>query len=320
MRDSDIVDLTGKMDKDGTLHWDVPAGNWTILRMGYSLTGAKNRPSVPAGSGYEVDKLSAKYVQEYFKATWTRCRQHLGDLIGSTRPVHDDGQLGSGHAELDRRDDRRVPAPPRLRSDAYLPVLAGRVVGSADVSDRFLWDFRRTLADMFADNFYGTMDGELHKQGMKAYAEASGVALEIPEDTLLNKSQIDIPMAEFWVHALHPESMYYVDVRGAASAAHVYGKPLVATESFTGGGYESPYTLKKIADYWFAQGVNRLVFHTSAQQPLDTKPGNTMVGTHINRNITWAELAQAVHDVRRARLLSCCSRADPVADLAYLSA
>ena len=68
----DIVDLTGKMDKDGTLHWDVPAGNWTILRMGYSLTGARNRPSVPAGSGLEVDKLSAKYVQQYFTGTWIR--------------------------------------------------------------------------------------------------------------------------------------------------------------------------------------------------------------------------------------------------------
>ena len=171
-------------------------------------------------------------------------------------------------------------------------MLAGRVVENADVSDRFLWDFRRTLADLYAGDFYGTMDSELHKLGMKAYSEASGVALEIPEDTLLNKSHIDIPMAEFWVRALHPESMYYVDVRGAASAAHVYGKPLVATETFTGGGYEAPYTLKKIADYWFTQGVNRLVFHTSAEQPLDTKPGNTMVGTHINRNITWAELAK----------------------------
>ena len=135
---------------------------------------------------------------------------------------------------------------------------------------------------------------------MKSYSEASGVALEIPEDTLLNKSKVDIPMGEFWVHALHPESMYYVDVRGAASAAHVYGKPIVATESFTGGGYESPFTLKKVADYWFAQGVNRLVFHTSAQQPLDTKPGNTMVGTHINRNITWAEMANPF-------MTLCCS-------------
>jgi hypothetical protein len=124
-------------------------------------------------------------------------------------------------------------------------------------------------------------------------------------------------MAEFWVHALHPESMYYVDVRGAASAAHAYGKPIVATESFTGGGYESPYTLKKIADYWFAQGVNRLVFHTSAQQPLDTKPGNTMVGTHINRNITWAEQARPFMTYV-ARTSYMLQQGRPVADIAYL--
>jgi hypothetical protein len=103
----------------------------------------------------------------------------------------------------------------------------------------------------------------------------------------------------------------------AASAAHVYGKTLVATESFTGGGYETPYTLKKVGDYWFAQGVNRIVFHTSAHQPLDTKPGNTMVGTHINRNITWAEQAGPFMTYL-ARHSFMLQQGLFVADLAYL--
>jgi len=305
------------MDKDGTLRWDVPEGHWTVLRMGYSLTGARNRPSVPAGSGLEVDKLSSKYVQEYFKGYMDPMRAHLGDLVGSTVQYM---TMDSWEAGMQNWTDDMIPEFRKRRGydpTPYLPVLAGRVVESADVSDRFLWDFRRTLADLYAGDFYGTMDSELHKLGMKAYSEASGVALEIPEDTLLNKSHIDIPMAEFWVRALHPESMYYVDVRGAASAAHVYGKPLVATETFTGGGYEAPYTLKKIADYWFTQGVNRLVFHTSAQQPLDTKPGNTMVGTHINRNITWAEMAKPFMTYV-ARVSYMLQQGNPVADLAYL--
>ena len=313
----EIVNLTGKMDKDGTLHWDVPEGRWTILRMGYSLTGARNRPSVPAGSGLEVDKLSSKYVQQYFAGYMNPMKAHLGDLIGSTVQYM---TLDSWEAGMQNwTDDMIAEFQSRRGYDPtpYLPVLAGRVVESADASDRFLWDFRRTLADLYAGEFYGTVDSELHKIGMKAYSEASGVALEIPEDTLLNKSHIDIPMAEFWVHALHPESMYYVDVRGAASAAHVYGKPLVATETFTGGGYESPYTFKKIADYWFTQGVNRLVFHTSAEQPLDTKPGNTMVGSHINRNITWAELAKPFMTYV-ARVSYMLQQGSPVADLAYL--
>src|SRR5215510_1701283 len=124
-------------------------------------------------------------------------------------------------------------------------------------------------------------------------------------------------MGEFWVRDLHPRLMYLQDVRGAASAAHVYGKPLAGAEAFTGGGYESPFTLKKVADYWLAQGINRMVFHTSAHQPLDTKPGNRMVGTHINRNITWAEQAGPVMTYF-ARQLFMLQQGRFVADLAYL--
>jgi hypothetical protein len=314
---NDIIDLTSHMRPDGTLDWDVPAGHWTVLRMGYSLTGARNRPSVPAGSGYEVDKLNSTYVRQYFSGYVDPLQQHLVSLLGSTTHYM---TMDSWEAGMQNWTDDMIVQFTRRRGydpRPWLPVLAGRVVESAALSDRFLWDFRRTLADMYADEFYATMSDELHKRGMEDYAEASGVALEIPEDTLLNKSKIDIPMAEFWVPALHPESMYYVDVRGAASTAHVYGKPIVAAESFTGGGYESPFTLKKIADYWFAQGVNRLVFHTSAQQPLDTPPGNTMVGTHINRNITWAEEARPFMDYV-ARVSFLLQQGSFVADLAYL--
>jgi hypothetical protein len=311
------VDLTGKMDADGTLHWKPPAGAWRVLRMGYADTGARNRPSVPAGSGLEVDKLSPKYVSEYVKGYLDPIQSALGGLMGD-HPSY--VTMDSWEAGMQNwTDTMTADFKARRGYDPmpYLPVLAGHVVQSAEVSDRFLWDFRRTLADMFADNFYGTMETELNNRGLKTYAEASGVALEIPEDTLENKKHIDVPMAEFWVHALHPESEYYVDVRGAASAGHVFGKPVIAAESFTGGGYESPYTLKKVADYWFAQGINRLVFHTSAHQPLDTKPGNTMVGTHINRNITWAEQAGGFMTyVSRTEYMLQQGRF--VADIAYL--
>ncbi len=199
----------------------------------------------------------------------------------------------------------------------YLPVLTSRVVDSAEVSDRFLWDFRRTLADMWADHHYGTMSERLKEHGIGIYAEAAGVSLEMPEDTLLNKSKVEIPMGEFWVRDLHPRLMYFQDVRGAASASHVYGKPLVGAESFTGGGYESPFTLKKVGDYWMAQGVNRIVVHTSAHQPLDTKPGNTMVGTHLHRNITWADQA-APFITYLSRNSFLLQQGQFVADIAYL--
>lgn len=315
--DSQVMDLTSKMAADGTLQWEVPGGRWTIQRFGYSLTGAKNRPAVATGSGYEVDKLSRKHVEAYYHGYFDPLAAVLGPLFGkSLRYV----TMDSWEAGMQNWTDEMLTEFQQRRGynpTPYLPALSGRVIDSGDVSDRFLWDFRRTLADMFADNHYGTMARLLHGHGIGIYAEAAGVSMEVIEDTLLNKSQVDIPMGEFWVRALHPELQYCVDVRGAASAAHAYGKPLVATESFTGGGYEAPFTLKKISDYWFAQGVNRLVFHTSAEQPLDSKPGNTMVGTHINRNITWAELA-APFMIYLSRSSFMLQQGLFVADVAYL--
>ena len=312
-----IVDLTSMMAPDGRLRWDVPAGRWLIQRLGYVPTGARNRPATGPGSGLEADKLSAEHMEAYFHGYLDPIAQALGPLFGRSLQylVMDSWEAGMQNWTDDmigqfRRRRGYDPTP-------YLPAMTGYVVGSADASDRFLWDFRRTLADMWADYHYGTMTRLLEARGMGTYAEAAGVSLEIPEDTLLNKKNVTIPMGEFWVRDLHPRLMYLQDVRGAASASHVYGKPLTAAESFTGGGYESPFTLKKVGDYWLAQGINRMVFHTSAHQPLDTKPGNTMVGTHINRNITWAEQAGPVMTYF-ARQLFMLQQGRFVADLAYL--
>lgn len=312
-----LVRLTGKMAADGTLRWQVPAGTWTIMRFGYSLTGAKNRPARPGGLGYEVDKLSPRDVRNYLHDYLDSLAAVLGPLYGSTLQYV---TLDSWEADMQNWTEDMPAEFFRRRGydlTPYLPALAGHIVGSAAISDRFLWDFRRTLADMFAENFYGTVSGFLHPQGIRTYGEASGVSLVIPEDALLTKKQVDIPMGEFWVHPLHPESMYYVDVRGAASAAHTYGKPYVAAESFTGGGYQDPYTLKKVADYWFAQGVNRIVLHNAALQPLDTKPGNMMVGTRFDRNITWAGLARPFMDYL-SRTSALLQQGRFVADIAYL--
>jgi len=317
IKTKDIINLTDKMSPDGTLNWDVPEGKWTIMRFGYTLTGAKNRPAVPAASGLEVDKLSKKHTESYIRQYTDPLAKALGPLFGKSLQYV---LMDSWEAGIQNWTDEMITEFQKRRGydpTPFLPAMAGKVVQSAEVSDRFLWDFRRTLVDMFAENHYGTITDYLHKQGVKTYAEAQGVSLESTEDALLDKKYVDIPMGEFWVKDLHPSSMYFEDCRGAASAAHIWGKGIAAAEAFTGGNYESPYTLKKISDYWFTQGINRLVFHTSAHQPLDTKPGNTMVGTHINRNITWAEKA-APFMTYLARNAYMLQKGLYVADIAYM--
>jgi (4-O-methyl)-D-glucuronate---lignin esterase len=325
---NNVVDLTSKMRPDGSLDWQVPAGKWTIMRFGYSLTGEKNHPATREATGYEVDKLSHKYVENYAKNYVDMISGALGPYFGkSFRYFLMDSWEAS---DQNWTDDMAAEFRRRRGYDltVYLPVLTGRVIDSADVSERFLWDFRRTIADLLAENHYAVATQYFHKSGVGLYAEAMGSGLPTVGDGLLNKGQVDIPMGEFWTTLpTQPDTPDHpADVREASSAAHIYGKPIVATESFTSMPYipawgQSPFYLKPIGDAYLAAGVNRIIFHTADQQPFVDdahKPGMTLgfFGQHDGRNITWAEQAVA-WNTYLARCSYLLQQGRYVADLAY---
>ena len=324
----DIVDLTSKMGKDGTLNWEVPAGRWVIMRMGYSLTGEKNHPATREATGYEVDKLSHKDVENYARQYVEMISGAMGQYFGKSFRsfLMDSWEANNQNWTDDMIEQFRTrrgydPTP-------FLPVLTGRVIESADVSDRFLWDFRRTIADLLAENHYRTAREYFNQHGVGLYAEAMGVGMPTIGDGLLNKGQVDVPMGEFWtpLPGQADEASYLADVREAASASHIYGKPFTATESFTSmpmipAWAQSPFYLKRIGDRFFTVGVNRIVFHTSDQQPFVDdahKPGMTLgpFGQHYTRNITWAEQAVA-WNTYLARCSYMLQQGKYSADLAY---
>ncbi|RYU94439.1 glycosyl hydrolase [Emticicia agri] len=338
---NEMIDLTSKLKIDGTLEWQVPAGNWTILRLGYSLTGAKNGPAIGDATGLEVDKLNKEHLLSYMSQWSNPLATALGNLYGKSLKYflvdsyEADAQNWSENIVTEFKN-RRGYDPIR-----YLPTLSGYIVDNAEVSDRFLWDYRLTIADLLVDNHYAALTEFAHKQGIKTYGEVGGISMPIIQDALRNKGAVDIPMGEFgmtqglgsgaekdWTSPADLENQkayggandrlnaHQADVREVASAGHIYGKKVVAAESWTGGGYEAPADLKFIGDYWSTQGINQFIFHTSAHQPLDTKPGNTMVGTHFHRNITWAEQAKPFVDyITRNQYLLQEGRF--VADIAY---
>ena len=299
---SRVVDLTAKMNKDGRLDWDVPAGKWVILRMGASLTGQKNGPAPPEATGYEVDKLSRRHVEAYLHGYLDPVAEATGPYFGKSLRylLMDSWEAGMQNWSEEMLDEFRA----RRGYDArpYLPVLTGRVVESTEVSERFLWDFRRTIADLLADNHYALATEYLARRGIKVYGESAGTNSPMFQDALQNKGHADIPMGEFW--ALPPggahRPAHLTDIREAASAAHVYGKPLVASESFTSfvpGWNDPPSALKWLGDYFMTLGVNRFVIHTSVHQPfVDRRPGFTLgpFGQHYTRNNTWAEQSRGL--------------------------
>jgi hypothetical protein len=325
---SNVVDLTSELRPDGSLDWNVPAGKWVIQRLGYSLTGKKNHPATREATGFEVDKLSRKHVDNYVKNYVSMVSGALGGNFGKGFRyfLMDSWEAGNQNwtddMVLEFRKRRGYDPTP------FLPVLTGRVIESADVSERFLWDFRRTIADLAAENHYGAATEYFNQHGVGLYAEAMGTGLPTIGDGLLDKGQVDIPMGEFWIspHDEDLDDVYLTDMVEAASAAHIYGKKVVAAESFTSypgipAWGQSPYDLKRLGDAALAAGINRIVFHTSDAQPFVDdahKPGMTLgpFGQHYTRNITWAEQA-VVWNTYLARCSYLLQQGLFVADLAY---
>lgn len=295
---SEVVDLTEYMSDDGVLRWNVPEGNWRVLRMGWSLTGQTNGPASIEATGLEVDKFNRDHVSAYIEHYLGMYEDVIGkDLIGENGLSHllNDSfeALGSNWTEdiLLEFEARRGyhPLP-------WLPVLTGKVVGSAADSDRFLWDFRRTLSDLIVDEHYEEISRALETRGMQRYSEAHEGLRAFPGDGMEVKRSADVPMGAQWAGE---GTIWNPDLLESASVAHVYGQNLVAAESFTalGNSYNfSPSDLRATADTMMANGVNRFVIHTSVHQPFnDVGPGFGLgpFGQWFTRHETWAEQAHA---------------------------
>lgn len=280
-----IINLTTKMNADGLLEWNVPEGDWIILRLGHTPTGKENAPAVTGGQGLECDKMSRVAVDVYWKGGIKPILDKLGSLVGSSlvNCIIDSYEVGCNNWTVGFREEFK-----RLRRYDCLPYLltiAGYYVDSGEVTERFLWDFRRTVGDLMSQNYYGYFRELCHQEGLKLSIEPYGG----PFECLQVGAMGDIVMSEFW----SGENIFFDSPKFVASAAHVNGKTLVGAESFTnlGGWTDHPATLKPIGDRAWIEGINRLIFHTYVHQPWNVAPGLTLgtYGLDFNRLNTWWE-------------------------------
>jgi len=306
IRKADVLDLASKLHEDGTLDWTPPAGDWIVMRLGYSLTGRENHPASPEATGLEVDKLDPVAVQAYFDNYLDQYKDATSGLMGKKGlqfVVTDSWEAGVANWT-----GRMMPEFEKRRHYSmvpWLPVLTGRVVESAEASDRFLWDLRATLGELVAEYHYDQLTTILHARDMGRYTEShEGPGRAFIGDGMEVKRTADVPMSAMWTpggfgrdEAAGVAPHYQADVRESASVAHVYGQNLVAAESLTAIGNTwaySPERLKPTADMELASGLNRFVIHTSVHQPVDDKvPGLGLgpFGQWFTRHETWAEQA-----------------------------
>jgi hypothetical protein len=328
--DTEIIDLTSKMDSEGRLNWTAPnSGEWIILRLGYALTGRQNHPASPEATGLEVDKLDKtavrKYINNYLDLYKNATDNRLG-AAGLEYMILDSYEAGHMNWTKD------MPAEFQKRRGynllKYLPVFTGRVVNNLTESEKFLWDFRKTIGEMIVENHYEIIGQELNKRGMKRYTESHEGGRIYLADGMDVKKNAEIPMAAMWtpgslVPGENEEVRSEADIREAASVANIYGKPFVAAESMTSVGkpfQEYPEKLKRTADLEMASGVNRFVIHTSVHQPMDMAPGFSLgpFGQYFSRLETWSGAGAKAWMDYLGRSSHLLQQGKNVADILYL--
>lgn len=321
-----VLDLTGQLQADGRLLWQVPPGQWRVLRFGWSLLGKTNHPAIAEATGLEVDKLDGEAVRAYVERYLLNYEEAVGagrvGVNGISALLTDSTEVGAFNwtpklIEHFKRLRGYDPLP-------WLPTVTGSIIESRNASERFLYDFRQTLAELHATEHYGTLARVAQDRGLTVYGESLEGWRPSLGDDLGMRRFADVPMAAVWSYNQEegPKPLYLADMRGAASVAHLYGQNLAAAESMTSTRhpwYHVPEDLRRVVDLEFVHGINRVVIHSSVHQPLDNnKPGLSLrhIGQFFNRHTAWSEMARPWMDyIAKSSYLLQQGRF--VADVAY---
>ena len=284
---SKVIDITKHLSADGTLTWDVPEGEWVIMRTGMTPTGTKNAPASPEATGYEVDKMSKEHVAMHFDGYMGEILKRIPEADRKCFKVVVQDSYETGGQNF--TDDFLSQFKQRYGYDPtpYLPVYQGKVVGSEEESDRFLWDMRRLVADKVAYDYVGGLRDVSHKHGLHTWLENYG-HWGFPSEFLMYGGQSDEIGGEFWSEG----DLGNIENRAATSCGHIYGKNKISAESNTCAGNPFacyPGIIKQRGDRFFAEGINNTLLHVYITQPYEDKnPGvNAWFGNEFNRKNTW---------------------------------
>jgi hypothetical protein len=310
-----VIDLTDKMDAKGKLTWDVPPGRWVVMRSGMIPIGTQCAPASPESRGLEVDKMSKEHIRslfdgmvgEFLRRTPPEDRRALKYVIADS---YETGPQNWTDGLIETFEKRFGYSPAR-----FLPCLTGRVIDSPEVSSRFLWDWRRLIAESIATEYVGGLREISNQNNLTLWLENYG-HWGFPSEFLLYGSMSDQVGGEFWENNNPIGDM---ECRAAASCSHIYGRTDVYAEAFTSNRSfeQSPASFKNWCDWVYGAGINHLILHVYIHQPDERKPGITAwFGTAFNRHNTWFEQSKAFFDyTRRSSVLLKAGR--PVIDVAY---
>lgn len=325
------IDLTSHLRENGNLVWDVPPGEWKILRFVCACTGERLVLPSPKSDGLIIDHFNPAATEMHFQYLIEKLQAELGDLGKTALRI----LYLPSYEVTSYEKEKGMVWTPNLREEfqkrrgydlaVYLPLLFGYTT-DPEISNRFLFDFNMTLSDLIIEGHYHKAREICNEHGLLLCSEAGGPGQPLhncPFEALRALGSLDIPRGEFWYnHQRFDENGFDLLwlVKEIACASHIYGQKIVDGESFTSWHHWliGLFDLKPLADQAMCDGLNRFTFHTGAHNPPEAgKPGWAYhAGTHINVNCSWWPKIKPFIDYL-ARSCFLLQQSDFVGDVCY---
>lgn len=281
-----VIDITDKV-ADNTLKWDVPEGEWVVLHTGMTPTGTANGPATPEATGPEVDKLSREHTQYHFDSYIGEILRRIPAKDRKTFKVVVQDSYETGGQNFTDDMIEKFEATYGYSMLPFIPAYYGHTVGNNDLSDRFLWDLRRLIADRVAYDYVGSLKEISNANGLTTWLECYG-HWGFPGEFLQYGGQSDEIAGEYWSDG----DLGNIENRAASSCGHIYNKRKIWAESNTSGGpaySRSPIDMKLRTDRFFTEGINATLLHVFIEQADTSRyPGiNAWFGNEFDGHNTW---------------------------------
>lgn len=272
----EVKDLTAAFDSaSASAVLRLPRGRWRVMRFGHTTNGKTNAATAPYGGvGLECDKMSREAVSRYWDIYPRQLLDIAGDMAGETFCRIEIDSYEAGGQDWTPLMPEEFGKRRGYDLTPWLPAMAGLKVGTEEQRKRFNADFRATVTQLFAENYYGYMGELAHRTpGMKLLYQPYGTGGSKPfnpisTEAIARQLPDDYFCTEFW---LNPERWGWPQVPRHTAVAHRLGLRRVFAEGFTSWALaawkETPEDLKRMADRAFCLGVNQLMLHAGAQNP-----------------------------------------------------
>ena len=315
------VVLTSHLSPDGTLDWDVPPGTWQVFVFKEMPTGQQVTGGTGAGTQLVLDHMSRHAFDAYANRVGGTAKQYDGQFFGhGLRAIFCDSL--EVQANLYWNDDFLNQFRQRRGYDLtpYLPILkvAGfgvpygaspvrlPVYDISGIGDRVRQDYWQTVSDLMIENFYSPFIQWAANNNLLSRVQAHGS----PTDLLRVYGESSIPETEDLY-----DSGRYDFLKMSSSAADLYGRKIVSSESFVwqGKAYQTtPEKIKRYADELLTAGINEIIYHGYPYDYMDRpEPGwhpfaaNGSFSSHMNQhNAFWPYLPRLNEYITRVQYIS----------------